>query len=191
MIKTKNMKRVNVILFSFLIAFFCGVSCNKASPYKPVDSEILRYFNYQVGSYWIYRDSLTGNIDSFVVFENGTVNSGHDKVVAIDLHEYHNSIYNDTISWEISLSENTFHLGCFILRPSQLTEPVCDVYFPYAITYATFPINGVNYNNVFENYQNPNSVFYINHDDGILKMRVPVNDTNLIIWELVRCNVKI
>jgi hypothetical protein len=66
---------------TFIIVFvlFC-CSCNKSKLNNtPVSADLKATFNYKVGTYWIYKDSLSGDIDSFFVTNNGAssyINSG-------------------------------------------------------------------------------------------------------------------
>ncbi len=47
-------------------------SCKKEPEKKPVyfDDEFKRTFNYQVGTYWVFYDSLNNRLDSLVVLNN-------------------------------------------------------------------------------------------------------------------------
>ncbi len=55
------------VLFLFL---FVLNSCKKQLPHYSIDSDLKTAFNYQPGTYWIYKDSLSGRIDSFYVTQN-------------------------------------------------------------------------------------------------------------------------
>jgi hypothetical protein len=70
MIMTKNFFR----LFSLvcITALFCNCHKQKGLPVLDMDNDstVHALFNFQKGSYWIYRDSLNGRIDSFFVSSN-------------------------------------------------------------------------------------------------------------------------
>ncbi len=74
-------KKIEQILFTFKGArtlFVCFLlftiilfSCKKTTPVnKPIDLDTKSHFNFQSGTYWIYKDSITGSIDSFYVNSN-------------------------------------------------------------------------------------------------------------------------
>jgi len=52
-------------LFLFLILAL--ISACKKDPYYPVSDEMKQYFNFQNGSYWIYKNDSTGFLDSSYV----------------------------------------------------------------------------------------------------------------------------
>ena len=65
-----------ICLISILI-----YGCSKPKvTYYPINAQLKAAFNYQVGTYWIYRDSISGREDSFYVIENNaSVNNHIDK----------------------------------------------------------------------------------------------------------------
>ena len=53
-----------------LIFISCLNACNKPNKYYPtvfLDAKLKQTFDNKVGSYWIFKDSLTGDMDSFVL----------------------------------------------------------------------------------------------------------------------------
>ena len=55
------------ILIAVLLAGFIS-SCHKNTiPNVPINSEMYNAFAFKEGSYWIYQDSVNGEIDSFVI----------------------------------------------------------------------------------------------------------------------------
>lgn len=59
------------------IAFLTGIvffGCNKPTKVTnhPINADLKAAFNYQKGSYWVYRDSISGMIDSFYVTNNNS-----------------------------------------------------------------------------------------------------------------------
>ncbi|MBL7692052.1 MAG: hypothetical protein JNM41_10695, partial [Flavipsychrobacter sp.] len=59
------------IIIGLLLAIL-AIGCKKKDTIKYVSSETKADFNFQKGSYWIYKDSLTGKEDSFYVYQNTT-----------------------------------------------------------------------------------------------------------------------
>lgn len=98
------------VLFSFYIC-----SCHKPPPgiYEHVYDAIKTDFNFKPGTYWIYRDTRSGRIDSFVVTSYIDtmlyVSSGgsyypsrHDEHIYIDFIEYNVGplpITDTTVNW--------------------------------------------------------------------------------------------
>ena len=107
-----------VILISLLLTGAIG--CHKDSvPNYPVDADLKKAFNFKVGSYWVYEDSISGRIDSFYVSENvaqnefysGTPSYTEDNI-AISIKELNiNSYSNDTLGWTLIYDRNWINLG--------------------------------------------------------------------------------
>lgn len=84
-------------------------ACKKdGKPYMPLNADLKKNYSFKVGSYWIYRDSLTGRVDSFYVtkYSDGNV-EGQDNVyessgMVISQHNIDN-IFSDTAEWNIAL----------------------------------------------------------------------------------------
>ncbi len=58
-------KALRFVLFAFLLL---AVGCSKKKmTHYPVNAELKAAFNYKPGTYWIYRDSISGEVDSFFV----------------------------------------------------------------------------------------------------------------------------
>ena len=57
-----------------ILSILCAVvlfGCTRSkSVNTPVNSDLIASFNYKPGTYWIYRDSISGEIDSFFVRSN-------------------------------------------------------------------------------------------------------------------------
>jgi hypothetical protein len=84
------MKKYIFTLVIGCIALLMAVSCHRQSKNLPVydldaDSLIDRHFNYKPGSYWVYRDSLNGRVDSFFVRSNYYVKQQQ----AYGIYNYH------------------------------------------------------------------------------------------------------
>ncbi|MBL7719097.1 MAG: hypothetical protein JNL72_09715 [Flavipsychrobacter sp.] len=105
--------------FSFgiaLLALFllnaCS-SCKKEPVNHVIEERIRQHFNFQTGSYWIYKDSMTGIEDSFVVESNysfqkqAIFNSDETQdIINIVIREYRNN----------SISPDSFVLTCTMRR---------------------------------------------------------------------------
>ena len=89
-------------------------SCSKPGiPNVPVDSAMKKAFSFKPGSYWIYRDSISGNFDScFVsayVTPNLTTYNGEKTFDLAFMFMYHYQFNNtniDTMVWHLVLVAN-------------------------------------------------------------------------------------
>jgi len=100
---------------------------------------VLANFNYKVGTYWIYRDSLSGQVDSFYVSDNGGIVSSDQNGILLDaigmiIRQKNISTVpgDDTIEWDVSLISNYLSLQLQIGKSGQPTD---DIEFPTFITY--------------------------------------------------------
>ena len=191
------MKQKSAIFLLVCCLLFCN--CEKQNTYTHLSPALLSAFNYQMGSCWIYKDSLTGEIDSMYV-------SGHDSGAAqsysnlsnyndqIDIYidvVHDNSAFNET--WWITLRSNEiafykFHSDIYGVE-NKLTFPA--VAYPfidtnilangdtgYVSVQPVYTLSGLQYNNVgflnFSNtYQYPialfHDLFYLEPKVGVLK----------------------
>jgi hypothetical protein len=60
----------NLLILVALVSLFASCKKEDEVNHITVSEETKKYFNYLPGSYWIYADSATGVLDSFVVFSN-------------------------------------------------------------------------------------------------------------------------
>jgi hypothetical protein len=111
------MKNLYLIL---LCTITIGVlhSCNKSQDAVPINSGLVSNFNYKPGTYWIYRDSTTGQIDSFCVTDNSSANIGANssepkatiRIAITERNIYPSPVDADTIPWLIYLQYADFDL---------------------------------------------------------------------------------
>ena len=123
-----------------MLVFIIVAACNKNNErHIPIDADVLANFNYKSGSYWIYRDSLSGQVDSFYV----TYNAGNVPMdingVIFDMVSFYVSQTNissipgnDTITWLFGLTTNYVSL---MLQIGKTGQPTDVVEFPTFITY--------------------------------------------------------
>ena len=76
-------KYVLLIIASVGLLAGCGPDCHE-NPYYPVDSRLLDLF-FKAGTYWVYRDSATGMIDSQYV-----TNYSYETHIAVSPPSYYN-----------------------------------------------------------------------------------------------------
>jgi hypothetical protein len=126
-----------------ILSILCAVvlfGCTRSkSVNTPVNSDLIASFNYKPGTYWIYRDSISGEIDSFFVRSNSSetsyLNGKSIDNIQIAISEYH--IYPataDTNSWIFIYQSDMF---CIKYSVGYLIGHVID-YYPitnYPFTY--------------------------------------------------------
>ena len=81
------MKKIVLIVFTAMTVNACHQGNN--TTYINVNPALKAAFNYKVGTYWIYQDSLSGEVDSFCVNDNSdqyiyTSNSSTSPTIAAE-----------------------------------------------------------------------------------------------------------
>ncbi len=200
--------------FLIVMVFLCAfIGCQKKTTTTPIDPVLKKYYSYKQGSYWVYRDSLNGDIDSFVVVRNdyqsiypGSSNTYSQPVEnEIDfITFFRNGVIADSCEWNLletginfsgGFPKCAFYYGAFFINYGvaigyQETF-VTDIYA--AINY--FPVyttNGNTYDSVSvvghsgatSDYRD---TFFINQDAWIIKMAFHhPSDSNTYVLEQIR-----
>lgn len=182
----QSLKYLSLIALATLPVFS---QCRKSDPYvAPVnsnysdttfpDTDLTNHFNFKPGTYWIYRDSLSGRIDSFYVSSNVTqawqslVHTGPGNahfeylgfyVIGIGAQNIDNIHINDSFSLSLTLIMNYSHLVYLAGRQTTHYLPL----FLYPVdspftsfdtsntaslvgTYSAFELNSITYADVSE-----------------------------------------
>jgi len=119
------MKNRLIIMLLFSLCFF--FSCKKQGLQRvPVNAALKAAFNYKPGTYWIYKDSISGRVDSFFVRSNsdmfypeligatgnGTGNPNESiEIISIIISEFNInplSAASDTQHWQFGYQETMF-----------------------------------------------------------------------------------
>jgi hypothetical protein len=201
------------LTFLICIGLLCLVSaCRKKNNPMPISTDLIKYFDYKIGTYWIFRDSISGRIDSFCVTNNQfstNLNGSNEDNIDIPIAEYTGGHINpDSLTWSIDLNSNWFMLNIKSPKPYFTYVTNAQPLFTYPFTVSqqlsillTFSINGNNYINVAQIVQNTESVgssnpyayndlFYVNSDIGFVKLRISHPGSNIYyVWELQRNNI--
>jgi hypothetical protein len=129
-----NTRYEGYLLAALLCLFAIMLGCTRQPVYRgiPVTPVVKTYFNYQPGTYWIYRDTLTGQVDSFVVVSNGraTNNIGgyqYDET-SIQIATY-NGAERDNLTMYIALDSNLIRQVLYI---SQKQSLYVEFTYPYS-----------------------------------------------------------
>jgi hypothetical protein len=191
------------VLAALLLCIMWG--CKKQPGTVAIDADLEKNFSYKPGTYWIYRDSLTGEVDSFAVVDNhdalgNSNNFGNYTIQSAEIGTYHNGIANDTflIRWDLQTNyvNYTYYKGPSFSGGSLQYNPL--FYYPFK-RYSILPTYSVGSNifsNVAEIATYPNGyfkafpdVFYICANAGIIKMNL--SDSGFVnrVWELQYCNI--
>jgi hypothetical protein len=165
------MKKLSLVIAIIFIVFY---GCKKKVQTTPISSELLAAFNYQLGTYWIYRDSISGEIDSFFVTSNvpgAYVNGGGNYTINqiyISISQINiNSITFDTSKWAMEYQANMIDLKFY---ESNMLDYYIN-YFPlinYPFSYSLSACSGCfdgssgigSVYNIINNYSVNNNSFY-------------------------------
>jgi len=165
-------------------------SCQKQQlPHYTINPGLMSAWGFKTGTYWIYQDSLSGEVDSFAV--TGTqFKTGIGTTESVDEYHINISTYkidSFKINWEITLIDST--LSLILWNHSDMLEEYLqyDVfnyplfYNQFMITvdtevvscvYNTLSLNNIVYNNVdqihhFYSIDQGNVIYggFMKHDD--------------------------
>jgi len=201
-------------LFVSLMVTYMLSSCKKTNlPNRPVDADLKAAFSYLPGTYWIYRDSISGHVDSFFVTQDTHNNYNYNSQYTFDqitvrITAYNVASFADSDTWEISLYQSTIAIDYDIDLYSKNTDGID--YYPLTYPFTdgeyigstgtnvntlsilgNYVVDGKTFNNVAQvNYvDGTNDYFYISSDVGIIKMRLYDNVDSVHVWELERWNI--
>jgi hypothetical protein len=178
--KVKEMSDMKKSVFIIMVIAITFCSCKKTNGTNyPLNNELKAAFYFKTGTYWIYKDSVSGDIDSFFVRSSANGSSlSADKSASIEeidirISEYHIlPAATDTQAWEFFYQVNTFDM--FFPDKKIYTdkiEYIPLINYPFAYTtgrvavgiypafgdtavvdniFETFPLNGQIFNNVAE-----------------------------------------
>jgi hypothetical protein len=119
------MAQIRAILLSLVVSILllsskCRKHCDPIIPEKVmIPQEILDYIDFKVGTYWVFKDSVSGSLDSSIVIsskhimeDDMTLNDCGDEVLArqyenviIKANKY-DSLGNFIIDWEMSFNNS-------------------------------------------------------------------------------------
>jgi len=179
-----------------MLCFGLLVSCNpkkQETKYYYLSDGLKDYFGYQNGTYWILKDSLTGNIDSLVatnyqVIQRNLANDVVAEEAAAYLISYHLA-NGDKDTMRLLVDADTYAEYSFLNNSSNNNR--LNGYFTYKYPFsaisqdgiettslATATINNTVYSNVYRYYYQIDNQHFdeilINHDSGFV--RIVFND---------------
>jgi hypothetical protein len=193
--------------FRIAVFLFAASSCSKKNLTMPISPDIDEYFSFKKGTYWIYRDSLTGQTDSLAVTDNYTQSvqeasgSYTDQTTIV--------VNNGAIKWNLKLNEIYFYYYESNMIADQFAisypfPPIGNVILSVLDTcsvvgvYPTYLLNGISADTITEvselnkqpGQNTSDDIFFLNKETGILKMNLfhPFDSTRKI-WELQRYHI--
>lgn len=200
------MKRINWIIFLALII----ASCTKKPTNYPVENKLRAAFSYQPGTYWVYKDSVSGALDSFVLINqhllNGLIDNSGNTYEEIDvtiLQKHKNPHLEDSSFWYLKIQKNIISAGRIWYLPQTTTANFGPMPYPFVVAKLNDSLNKIkkiipsltmNYN-VFDtvavcNSDTVNKTYskiYFNTADGIIKIDGrSYRDTTHVVLELLR-----
>ncbi len=178
-------------LFSLGIALIIAVfSCKKEPESTPINAEIKSRFSFKKGTYWVYRDAVSGEIDSIVIVED-SYSKKQQNTGVFDEESHRVNIFENGVasSYNSAWALSTISVSIYYEFASSFRFNFGYPFYPAGTTYfnshdsltvgATAPlaVNGVVFNNVCamnykiaepSNYSNDS--FFVSADVGIVKM---------------------
>ncbi|MGN6567300.1 MAG: hypothetical protein ACTHJ0_05075 [Flavipsychrobacter sp.] len=203
------------LIFLFLVILVV-TACNKTK-YINIDPNLKNAFFYKIGTYWVYTDSLSSDIDSFFVTNSSdahdmTTDNQNEEHINIDISEYikHATGLVDTSAWTLLIARN--YLAFTWLKALSTT-----IYIDYSYIYYPFEVGPLNQytttagtidsvgtscvvnKNIFSSvamisYHDStlvfNDILYLNAANGLVKIKLSHPKLNINkIWELQRWHI--
>ena len=191
--------------YYILILFLMSIlACTKKPGILYLDAKIKEQFYFKKGSYWIYRDSISGRVDSFylesVEFTNDStyIYALYDKRIlekmTINIFQTSLSVpYSDTPIWDFSLLQRNNYFFKSNYQKGKikiLTYSILQGYMDVGLE-KELDVFGKTFTDV-PSFKSPNSLYYLKEGIGYLKMRLNYDDGASKInevWELLRWHV--
>ncbi|RYE52466.1 MAG: hypothetical protein EOP48_16440 [Sphingobacteriales bacterium] len=191
---------MNLAKIIILTACILSLSnCKKTEKLYRIDKDLTQFFDWQKGSYWIMKDSVSGQIDSFVLLDRAY---GSQYLPSQDMNQE-----------TIELFINQYQVDSPAARPKVLTIFLRAIKFiafnyddltkPHRYEFidfkgldslnlhlAYFTIGTQTFSDVRFDFLKPSSTtlgkskFYINHGSGLIKLEL--NISQRYVWEVIR-----
>ena len=136
---------LTAIVFSCLLLAACHKSSSSDITTVTIDTALKADFNFQQGSYWIYRDSISGNVDSFFVeYTSHTFDNINNNFIIENLgivilgHSINMAIDKDTIILSFFYESTMFNLDYFVNHLGAEISLCPLVNYPYQSSFNQF-----------------------------------------------------
>lgn len=187
-----------------LAALVLLVGCKKKESILKLSDEVKRNFSFKPSSYWIYRDSISGRVDSFYLesvqfrLDSSYLYTISDKTICekMTINIVQTSLstpYSENSIWSLrilqhfgnefktSFEKNNIEIKTISANSFYLSKGIEKELKVQSNTFVD-----VHY------FEEPNILFYIKEDIGYIKMRLNYDDgTTKIneVWELQRWHI--
>lgn len=194
-------------LLALLIALFFFTACKKERILY-ISDDIKRNFSYKPGSYWIYRDSVSGREDSCYVVDKNismvdiydrSTSQNYDKYESLHInlrvaslghsYKFENTIYikNDNFIYMFG-SNYTYSFRVFGCPLPISTSSINKYRYGNTIEFLpSININGKEFINNFK-MNNDDGLCYFNNNVGVIKLSTVLDSTSYN-YELIRYRV--
>src|SRR5690606_13089188 len=169
-------------------------SCTKFEklPEVHVAEELMEYFNYQPGTYWVYYDSVNHKTDSFWISENSCcVQHDDGKNNYITPSIYTKSKSGVEVGHGLRASTASFGYQFDKLNDSY-AYPTFFFSVPFSSNYMDLVVLGNSYQNILGltnfDYPDQKDSLFISKEIGVVKMKFPTTNTNynLLRYKIVK-----
>lgn len=176
----------NKLLFAVSLSVWMMLTaCPDPPRHFNVPDDLKDYFDYQVGSYWVMKDSATGVLDSFYVSRYYVINSTIDEIINVYMLRQNGNanLSLDIYPYKVQLSLTTSNnyvaydiVGSFPFRLGKLDSynAQYEMFF-----YPKLTINGSIEDSVYVaccNSKDPNNSYHdtisFNRSKGLLQMNL-------------------
>lgn len=181
------------------IFLFSLISCNKCqNEISDLSAEVQDFYNVKEGSYWLMRDSVTNDLDSFAFYSNGTGYSTPDYFSKHCYRQFQYAVLNITcpaknnLNLEIA-STNGGIIGFTIQDNSTIYGRVSTTEIA-GFDMNNISVNGQSYDSVtLCSYQDASEAYFINTyiDKAHTLLKLVIRKDNLLLhtWELEKANI--
>jgi hypothetical protein len=203
------MKQFGFYILVILVVF---AGCKKNNtPHQTIDAHVLANYNYKPGTYWIYRDSISGNEDSFYVVSNSGIQYYKSRDLIIDdlgvqIMDINISAIGkkniSSLAWRLEGNNISLYwsiindYGLLVVIPFSMgvqahTDTIKSIMQKFVLNGQKFDsVAVVTANGYIAPALNSNDLYYINNNIGIIKMHInhPLDTINKV-WELERWKI--
>lgn len=192
---------IQILVFASML--ITAIGCKEDYSHIPINSELKKSYGFNLGSYWIYKDALTGDVDSFYVSgydHNPSLWKNHDQTyesLIIRITQFKPKYPSEQIEWFYELKGNTMTMSyAYYGYGASFDDPEFAVY-PFNYNIPSLTINGNQYERIAEiNHTNSNpyqrfdDVFYLKDGVGFVKIDLNYDYNRLhYVYELQRYHI--
>jgi hypothetical protein len=178
------MKRIIYLLLTLVL-----FSCEKETyQYFYIPDSVKAWGLYQVGSYWIYKDEDTGQLDSVYVYDvkRTTEDEVSDKLHHRIYESFHVFFRNSNSETKISYLENSYN-GYSSVGNIKFKEHFSFYFRDFKPV--TYKINNIIYSEVDSLIDESNNEIWVAKNNWIVKQRIHTDSINFSMKTLIRSKI--